>query len=232
MRGRLQLHRWQQKTAKHLWICEWSESDHLTVFIFFFLQLVFPILKSLFFFSIKEIENWVLIGKMIDKVCFWAAILLFIIGTVAIFLMGHFNRAPDFPFPGLNKKFVPPSAKTFWSSATLPSVSRPHASYTTEQISLQPEHQDSDDSSEFIYIYWVMYNNMYMLMHVVHFKVHLHNRKWLTRYERRAAKTCWMFLPVANILQVVPAIIRASCYKCLELFPCFNYVLCETLTCI
>ncbi|XP_042287109.1 acetylcholine receptor subunit epsilon [Thunnus albacares] len=55
----------------------------------------------------SEIESWVLIGKMIDKVCFWAAILLFIIGTVGIFLTGHFNRAPDFPFPGQNKKYVP-----------------------------------------------------------------------------------------------------------------------------
>uniref|UniRef100_A0A671WPJ2 Acetylcholine receptor subunit epsilon n=1 Tax=Sparus aurata TaxID=8175 RepID=A0A671WPJ2_SPAAU len=55
----------------------------------------------------SEIESWVLIGKMIDKVCFWAAILLFIIGTVGIFLTGHFNQAPDFPFPGENKKYVP-----------------------------------------------------------------------------------------------------------------------------
>lgn len=70
-------------------------------------QFVFLILKSPFVFQLKEIENWVLIGKMIDKVCFWAAILLFIIGTVAIFLMGHFNRAPDFPFPGQDKKYVP-----------------------------------------------------------------------------------------------------------------------------
>lgn len=73
-----------------------------------FRQFVFLILKSPFFlFQLKEIENWVLIGKMVDKVCFWAAILLFIIGTVAIFLMGHFNRAPDFPFPGQDKKYVP-----------------------------------------------------------------------------------------------------------------------------
>lgn len=102
---------------------------------------------------------------MIDKVCFWAAILLFIIGTVAIFLMGHFNRAPDFPFPGQNKKYVPSSTEAFWSSASLPSVSRPHAAYRTEQISLQPEHQESDDSADFIYIesctticiFWCMY---------------------------------------------------------------------------
>uniref|UniRef100_A0A3B4UD81 Acetylcholine receptor subunit epsilon n=1 Tax=Seriola dumerili TaxID=41447 RepID=A0A3B4UD81_SERDU len=54
----------------------------------------------------SEIESWVLIGKMIDKVCFWAAILLFIIGTVGIFLTGHFNQVPEFPFPGQNKKFI------------------------------------------------------------------------------------------------------------------------------
>uniref|UniRef100_A0A7N8YGT4 Cholinergic receptor, nicotinic, epsilon n=1 Tax=Mastacembelus armatus TaxID=205130 RepID=A0A7N8YGT4_9TELE len=55
----------------------------------------------------SEIESWVLIGKMIDKVCFWAAILLFIIGTVGIFLTGHFNQVPEFPFPGQNKKYAP-----------------------------------------------------------------------------------------------------------------------------
>ncbi|KAG7516770.1 acetylcholine receptor subunit gamma-like [Solea senegalensis] len=55
----------------------------------------------------SEIESWVLIGKMIDKVCFWAAMLLFIIGTVGIFLTGHFNQVPAFPFPGLTKQFAP-----------------------------------------------------------------------------------------------------------------------------
>ncbi|KAB5522676.1 hypothetical protein PHYPO_G00162210 [Pangasianodon hypophthalmus] len=55
----------------------------------------------------SEMENWVLIGKMIDKVCFWAAILLFSIGTVAIFLMGHFNQVPEYPFSGENKKYAP-----------------------------------------------------------------------------------------------------------------------------
>uniref|UniRef100_A0A3Q1ITA6 Acetylcholine receptor subunit epsilon n=1 Tax=Anabas testudineus TaxID=64144 RepID=A0A3Q1ITA6_ANATE len=54
----------------------------------------------------SEVESWVLIGKMIDKVCFWAAILLFIIGTVGIFLTGHFNQAPEFPFPGQSKKYL------------------------------------------------------------------------------------------------------------------------------
>ncbi|XP_071390952.1 acetylcholine receptor subunit epsilon [Centroberyx affinis] len=55
----------------------------------------------------SEMESWVLIGKMIDKVCFWAAMLLFTIGTVGIFLTGHFNQAPDSPFPGQSKRYVP-----------------------------------------------------------------------------------------------------------------------------
>ncbi|XP_048373785.1 acetylcholine receptor subunit gamma-like isoform X2 [Sphaerodactylus townsendi] len=46
-----------------------------------------------------EMENWVLIGQVIDKVCFWAAILLFTIGTLAIFLTGYLNIVPDDPFP-------------------------------------------------------------------------------------------------------------------------------------
>uniref|UniRef100_A0A4W5RSV8 Acetylcholine receptor subunit epsilon n=1 Tax=Hucho hucho TaxID=62062 RepID=A0A4W5RSV8_9TELE len=55
----------------------------------------------------SEMESWVLIGKMIDKVCFWVAMALFSIGTVAIFLTGHFNSVPEFPFPGENKRFLP-----------------------------------------------------------------------------------------------------------------------------
>uniref|UniRef100_A0A8C7L001 Cholinergic receptor, nicotinic, epsilon n=1 Tax=Oncorhynchus kisutch TaxID=8019 RepID=A0A8C7L001_ONCKI len=51
--------------------------------------------------------SWVLIGKMIDKVCFWVAMALFSIGTVAIFLTGHFNSVPEFPFPGENKLYLP-----------------------------------------------------------------------------------------------------------------------------
>ncbi|XP_060540667.1 acetylcholine receptor subunit epsilon isoform X2 [Pantherophis guttatus] len=46
-----------------------------------------------------EMENWMLIGQMIDKLCFWLAILLFTIGTLAIFFMGHLNTVPEDPFP-------------------------------------------------------------------------------------------------------------------------------------
>ncbi|XP_048380206.1 acetylcholine receptor subunit epsilon isoform X1 [Stegostoma tigrinum] len=55
----------------------------------------------------SENENWILIGKVIDKACFWIALLLFSIGTVTIFLTGHFNQAPEFPFPGDPRKYRP-----------------------------------------------------------------------------------------------------------------------------
>ncbi|XP_060112455.1 acetylcholine receptor subunit epsilon [Heteronotia binoei] len=46
-----------------------------------------------------EMENWVLVGQVMDKLCFWAAILLFTLGTLAIFLTGYLNVVPDEPFP-------------------------------------------------------------------------------------------------------------------------------------
>uniref|UniRef100_UPI00398F0419 acetylcholine receptor subunit epsilon isoform X2 n=1 Tax=Pristiophorus japonicus TaxID=55135 RepID=UPI00398F0419 len=55
----------------------------------------------------SENENWILIGKVIDKACFWIALLLIAIGTLVIFLMGHFNQAPEFPFAGDRKKYAP-----------------------------------------------------------------------------------------------------------------------------
>nr|XP_060638846.1 acetylcholine receptor subunit epsilon [Anolis sagrei ordinatus] len=59
-----------------------------------------PNMRSLSF-PLQEMENWVMIGQVIDKLCFWAAILLFSIGTFAIFYMGLLNTAPDDPFPGM-----------------------------------------------------------------------------------------------------------------------------------
>uniref|UniRef100_A0A4W4FM38 Acetylcholine receptor subunit epsilon n=1 Tax=Electrophorus electricus TaxID=8005 RepID=A0A4W4FM38_ELEEL len=55
----------------------------------------------------SDMESWVLIGKMIDTVCFWVAILFFSIGTIAIFLVGHFNQVPEYPFSGDDKKYAP-----------------------------------------------------------------------------------------------------------------------------
>ncbi|KAM4749232.1 acetylcholine receptor subunit epsilon [Rhinophrynus dorsalis] len=54
-----------------------------------------------------EMENWVLIGKVIDVLCFWGALPLFVVGTLAIFLIGHFNKAPDRPFEGDDRIYEP-----------------------------------------------------------------------------------------------------------------------------
>ncbi|XP_069816823.1 acetylcholine receptor subunit epsilon-like [Dendropsophus ebraccatus] len=54
-----------------------------------------------------EMENWVTIGKVLDVLCFWVALPLFVVGTLAIFLMGHFNSAPDRPFAGDNRLYEP-----------------------------------------------------------------------------------------------------------------------------
>lgn len=54
-----------------------------------------------------EMENWILIGKVIDVLCFWGALPLFVMGTLAIFFMGHLNNAPDHPFKGGGRQFPP-----------------------------------------------------------------------------------------------------------------------------
>lgn len=45
-------------------------------------------------------EEWLLVGRVLDRVCFLAMLLLFICGTTGIFLMAHYNQAPALPFPG------------------------------------------------------------------------------------------------------------------------------------
>ncbi|KAM5171332.1 acetylcholine receptor subunit epsilon isoform 2-T2 [Mantella aurantiaca] len=52
-----------------------------------------------------EMENWIMIGKVLDVLCFWGALPLFMVGTLAIFFMGHFNSAPDHPFKGGGRQF-------------------------------------------------------------------------------------------------------------------------------
>uniref|UniRef100_A0A6I8NI77 Neurotransmitter-gated ion-channel transmembrane domain-containing protein n=1 Tax=Ornithorhynchus anatinus TaxID=9258 RepID=A0A6I8NI77_ORNAN len=47
----------------------------------------------------EEMAMWAQVGKAIDNICFWAALLLFSLGTGIIFFGGHFNRVPDLPFP-------------------------------------------------------------------------------------------------------------------------------------
>jgi len=64
--------------------------------------------KSFFFFLVlQENEEWFLVARVIDRMCFIVMVLLFILGTIGIFLMGHFNQAPSQPFPGDPKKYLP-----------------------------------------------------------------------------------------------------------------------------
>ncbi|XP_075274289.1 LOW QUALITY PROTEIN: acetylcholine receptor subunit gamma [Opisthocomus hoazin] len=56
----------------------------------------------------SESEEWVLVGRVIDRVCFLIMASLFVCGTIGIFLMAHFNQAPALPFPGDPKLYLPP----------------------------------------------------------------------------------------------------------------------------
>ncbi|CAM4715348.1 acetylcholine receptor subunit gamma [Lepidochelys kempii] len=55
----------------------------------------------------NENEEWILVGRVIDRVCFLVMASLFVLGTVSIFLMAHFNQAPVVPFPGDPKRYLP-----------------------------------------------------------------------------------------------------------------------------
>uniref|UniRef100_A0A8C3XPE9 Cholinergic receptor nicotinic gamma subunit n=1 Tax=Chelydra serpentina TaxID=8475 RepID=A0A8C3XPE9_CHESE len=55
----------------------------------------------------NENEEWILVGRVIDRVCFLVMASLFVLGTVSIFLMAHFNQAPAAPFPGDPKCYLP-----------------------------------------------------------------------------------------------------------------------------
>lgn len=63
---------------------------------------------SNFFFFLQENEEWFLVARVIDRVCFIVMTMVFFIGTIGIFLMGHFNQPPSSPFPGDPKKYLPP----------------------------------------------------------------------------------------------------------------------------
>uniref|UniRef100_A0A671WMC4 Cholinergic receptor, nicotinic, gamma n=1 Tax=Sparus aurata TaxID=8175 RepID=A0A671WMC4_SPAAU len=56
----------------------------------------------------NENEEWFLVARVIDRVCFIIMALVFFIGTIGIFLMGHFNQPPSSPFLGDPKKYLPP----------------------------------------------------------------------------------------------------------------------------
>ncbi|NWX89125.1 ACHG protein, partial [Nothoprocta pentlandii] len=55
----------------------------------------------------SENEEWILVGRVIDRVCFFIMASLFVCGTIGIFLVAHFNQAPALPFPGDPKSYLP-----------------------------------------------------------------------------------------------------------------------------
>ncbi len=74
--------------------------------------------QSSFLLALQENEEWFLVARVIDRMCFIVMALLFILGTIGIFLMGHFNQAPSQPFPGDPKKYLPedsPGDITGWT---------------------------------------------------------------------------------------------------------------------
>uniref|UniRef100_A0A5F5PEY8 Cholinergic receptor nicotinic gamma subunit n=1 Tax=Equus caballus TaxID=9796 RepID=A0A5F5PEY8_HORSE len=52
-------------------------------------------------------EEWFLVGRVLDRVCFLAMLSLFVCGTAGIFLMAHYNRVPSLPFPGDPRSYLP-----------------------------------------------------------------------------------------------------------------------------
>ncbi|XP_014385693.1 PREDICTED: acetylcholine receptor subunit epsilon [Myotis brandtii] len=49
--------------------------------------------------SRREVSDWVRMGKALDNICFWAALVLFSVGSSLIFLGGYLNQVPDLPYP-------------------------------------------------------------------------------------------------------------------------------------
>ncbi|KAF6113186.1 cholinergic receptor nicotinic gamma subunit [Phyllostomus discolor] len=52
-------------------------------------------------------EEWLLVGRVLDRVCFLAMLSLFVCGTAGIFLMAHYHRVPALPFPGDPRPYLP-----------------------------------------------------------------------------------------------------------------------------
>lgn len=67
------------------------------------LPLVIPYLASL----TQGKEEWFLVGRVLDRVCFLATLSLFVCGTAGIFLMAHYNQVPALPFPGDPCPYLP-----------------------------------------------------------------------------------------------------------------------------
>ncbi|XP_074177029.1 acetylcholine receptor subunit epsilon isoform X3 [Rhinolophus sinicus] len=47
----------------------------------------------------EEVSDWLRMGKALDNICFWAALVLFSVGSILIFLGGYLNQVPELPYP-------------------------------------------------------------------------------------------------------------------------------------
>lgn len=47
----------------------------------------------------QEVSDWLRMGKALDNICFWAALVLFSVGSILIFLGGYLNQVPELPYP-------------------------------------------------------------------------------------------------------------------------------------
>lgn len=47
----------------------------------------------------QEVSDWLRMGKALDNICFWAALVLFSVGSSLIFLGGYLNQVPELPYP-------------------------------------------------------------------------------------------------------------------------------------
>uniref|UniRef100_G3WIB9 Acetylcholine receptor subunit gamma n=1 Tax=Sarcophilus harrisii TaxID=9305 RepID=G3WIB9_SARHA len=55
----------------------------------------------------NENEEWMLVGRVLDRVCFLAMVVLFFCGTFGIFVLAHYNQVPALPFPGDPRTYLP-----------------------------------------------------------------------------------------------------------------------------
>lgn len=118
----------------HCWDCKATEQlPECKLHIFIFAQLLGLKSTSVIisnFSQSQENEEWFLVARVIDRACFIVMALLFFIGTIGIFLMGHFNQPPSSPFLGDPKKYLPPTNNLtslsqldqFWSIRSVRSV--------------------------------------------------------------------------------------------------------------
>lgn len=122
VRGLLQTYRRDCEATEQLPECK----KHFFFFHIFMADLLWSkstSLGNLSFLLTQENEEWFLVGRVIDRVCFFVIASVFFIGTIGIFLMGHFNQPPSSPFPGDSRSYLPPINVLGWTRGENPQIS-------------------------------------------------------------------------------------------------------------